>query len=206
MTGDKEMRLLRAIGEIDDKYVEEASVPYKRGTILSVFTSRKVGTIAASFIAAVAVIVVFVFIQPKYDGIFGSAAGGSSAPDSELEDGTANNVAILYTDGAVLKLNGNTTMAYFLTLEISKEQAEIDVTFIGTDNRGTPVISTTSDIIPDGYTRVSAPQITVNGVVAEKLPCEVGSYDIEINISELIESGYILTEYFTITPFGEIKR
>lgn len=204
MTEKPSMKLLRAIGQIDDKYVEEASTPYKKSTLFEIFSSKSVRAIAASFVCAVIVIFAVVLLQPKFDNIFDAEIDGSSNKN-DYPNADMAPYPTLEADGAKLTVVDIKSTTYRFILEITKEQGSLDFTIKGKDRDGNPIIFTTSGEVPDNYTRVTAARIIVNGKTAEKLPCEPGTYNVTIDVSPLLDAGYSLENYFVISPFGIIN-
>lgn len=214
---EKSALLFSAIGEIDDDLIKEASAPARR--------SSSVYKTPLAVCAAVFLIMIFfsgavkLFMPSGSDG--NANLGGdnmSNAPDLPLGDSTAggsqnssqgNSAAILYTDGASLKLLQKSDSVYTFKLIITKEQDSIDVIIRGSgkDEAGEPifVISTTADYAELTHIPLSPPKIKIDGEDVTKITTAIGEYTLTVDLSSL-EKGFVWEEMFTISPFGEIKR
>ena len=190
-----EEKLLLAIGEISDDIILEASTPYKQSII-----NKKSLTIAAS----IAVVAVGIGILPLALGnAFGNgASGGNSAPEMG-GDSSNGSLDIREESFGSLSYHGRLDdNTYSFTLLIMTEASEpIDVTLYSKDDS---VVYTTKDVTPDGVI-VRRPVITVNGEVQDKLPTEVGAYDITISFDGMEDSADFSTIY-EVGIFGYYHR
>ena len=183
-----EEKLLHAIGEISDDIIWEASTPYKQSLI-----NKKSLTIAASIAAvAVGISILPLALGNAFDK---GAAGGNSAPEMGT-DSSNGSLDIREESFGSLAYHGRLDEnVYSFTLLIMSEAPEaIDVTLYSKDGS---ILYTTADDTPEGVV-VRRPVITVDGVAQDKLPTEVGAYDITISFDGIENS----TEFSTIYRVG----
>lgn len=172
-----EEKLLLAIGEISDDIILEASTPYKRKFI----PTKKTMAIAAS----IAVVTIGITMLPRlFDGVFDKNAGGSAAPEyGDGMNGMQGDLDIREADFGYLVYTGKVaenTYSFKLVI-ITKPDEPIDVRLYSKDKS---IVYTTADNAEDGIT-VRRPTITVNGERSDKIPTDVGDYEIEISFDNL---------------------
>ena len=193
-----EEKLYLAIGEIDDQLIAEASVPYKKGAPIG-----KIIAIAAS--AAIVTVAVAAGAGLFDAGIKSDMANDAAPPpedsnmDQEAAPGSSN---IIESDIGILIPNYSTKNSYtFKLIIIAPTELPLDVYLYSQDKSA---LYTTASVTDEDI-QLYKVKVTVDGEEAERLPGEIGEYDITITFPNLDESGIEWSNYFTIDNFGPIK-
>ncbi len=189
-----EEKLLAAIGEIDDRFIKEAAEPYNPGLSL-----RRLGSIAAS-IALVSVIAlgaakILPAFEPSYDA-------GAPEYNGEEEPWIVTSER-LYYDGSVLKVDDIVGGRLRLTLNVYNPLSDFVISIRGKDKDGRNIIFTTGEDAPEGYIR-KAVKIMINGVDANALPTDAGTYTIVIDLSDAQADDYEMKNEIEAGVFGKI--
>ena len=184
-------KLFKAIGEIDEKFVSEAERPY----IKPLFNTKKLGIIAASLLAVVALGVgIRVALGGgalDKNGVGGDMVGSSpeaSAPNEDGGDGSVK-AQILRSDTASVTLLDTSATTLTFKLIIYEDQATpTEVTLYFTDKDGNKYAATAGEV-PEGFTALTAPKIKINGEEAE-MPTAKGLYDLTVDFSDISNGDY----------------
>ena len=192
---DDSVKLALALGEIDDKLIEEARVP------APIFmTTKRLVTIAASLLVVIAISIAAIGLAPVLVPKKGAA--------ENTEGGDRNNVNIMHGVGDVITLGESsivlvdkTNGQYTFLLTLDKDLDSLDIYIYGhkivTEGSFslTPVVATTSPNTPEGYQRIDMPTIRVNGNVTTKIPAQKGTYTITVDTLGLKNEGYTLNSF-----------
>lgn len=201
---DDALKLLVSVGEIDDKLIEEARRPHP-----IFFTIKRTFALVASLIIVTVISIALITLAPAF------APAGGAAPEAGTD--SSNGAGQLKGEGSTvvygdtnITLVSNSDARYSFLLNIAEGTPEIDVYVYGyiknTDGTLIHVVATTSDVAPDGYTKLTAPAMTVsqNGMTETEvsdIPNTAGSYMLNIDLSAVKASGLIITS-IEFTPFG----
>lgn len=209
-------KLYLAIGQIDEKLIEEATTPVSKAP----FVIKKIITIAASIFVVNTVVIISLGMM-MISGLGGKHNGSPNNPDynysepngSEAPNNGNNNESvppdnIIKSEIGKLVILDRNKNEFYLVLDI----------FIPTD---TPlhincyddagnIISSTDP----SMNSKNSPVIIVDGMTADSLPCEVGKYQVKIIFPELTDdnnnngsppdTNESKPKYFTIDNFGTI--
>ena len=191
-------KLLMAIGQISDDIIKEAEGEYKRKTL----PLRKSLSIAAS----VALVAVVITLLPAILNLrFDKNAGGNSAPgmNAGMMGGENGSLDIREEDFGSLIYNGKTSdNVYRFTLIIMTDATKpIDVYLYSADEA---IVYTTASGVT-GVTEMRRPEITVNGEPSDRIPTEIGEYEITIAFPNL-DSTINWKTIFKIGDFGDFHR
>ena len=196
--------LLEAMSYIDDDIIEEAAEPYKRRS----FGIRQGATVAAcvALIAITAAVLYATLSNNLYTGNSNSADGSASGASGPL----GNTDDTYYVNGASLTPTGKDGNLYTFTLSITEKQERIDISLYGSgvDEYGNDilVISTTAPYAELTHIPIARPKITVDGKAADEIPTDIGNYEITVDFSDIDMSKYLMRNYFTVYPFGNVFR
>ena len=221
-----EEKLLRAIGEIDDDLIKEASIKNKK-----VFTPLTRGlTIAASaVIVSTLIIASSGLMQKSFDNAAGndfngSMGGGSAQPEGNdtlpngniifpgISDNTSSptkpdnsqdDTHFGYIVGLKSHDQGYITFELVLYQDVSKD---LDIFIYGTDEHGQTALVSTTYESNNNYDPEQLPTILINLEEAEGLPSEGGKYFITIDYSELFKTGSNAFSRIDISGFGTIYK
>lgn len=204
---DDALKLLVSVGEIDDKLIEEARRPHP-----IFFTIKRTFALVASLIVVTVISIALITLAPA----FAPAGGADSSPGAGEESNNSGagqligaGSTVAYGDTNITLITNNDARYSFL-LNVADGTPEIDVYVYGyiqnTDGTLIHVVATTSDSAPAGYTKLTAPAMTVsqNGTTETEIsaiPNTAGSYMLNIDLSAVKANGLIITS-IEFTPFG----
>ena len=197
MTNEEKLR--RAIGEIDDELLKEASLTYKRR-----FTPATRGlTVAASVVLVSAAVLAAsgAFLPKAFDNVGSDADASPGFNNAHPESNGGGEISS--NDGCIydIKAAGEWKISFGLLLynDVS-EPLEINV--YGIDENGNNVLISTTDKSSDGYDENLAPIITVNLDTADRLPDKGGNYFVTVDLSSVFNGERDNLGYIEISGFG----
>ena len=219
-----EEKILRAIGEIDEELIKEASTPYAYKRTFTPLTRGL--TVAASVVLVSAAVLsasqlIFSLSQK------GSDKGGMSNSNDMLypEDGDGSDLNGAPSNGSsgsdddgekseIIKSNYGVIcgiereeFSVSFTLKLYRDSdLDFKVTLIGVNKENGKLASCTDAPNTHLFDEVFPINITVDGKRADKLPTSEGTYEISVDYSEISETEYEWNDYITIWGFGDIQR
>ena len=201
-------RLLAAIGEIDDRIIEEAERWSGRGGIP---LYKRLSVAASVLIVSIGIIGSLLIFTPVFDGdLAGDAAPEMPDKNEEMMNGVTNQGGTMQTSFGTLRLLARDGESYTFELTLTEQMERQDITLRGSgyDQWGEPifVISTTAPFAELTHIPVEPPRLKINGADADTLPTAPGEYTVEVDFSPLTEAGYTPDEYFVFGDFGRISR
>lgn len=192
---DDSVKLALALGEIDDKLVEEARVPYP-----IFMTTKRLVTIAASLLVVIVVGIAAVGLAPMIVPMM-DKGGNASAPEASDKN---NSPSAMYGVGElVVRGESNITLIdktngkYTFLLNLGEDLEDLDIYVYGYKAGAdgafklTPVVATTADVTPEGYERIDMPKFLVNGSETNTVPTRAGTYTITIDTLVLKSAGCV---------------
>ena len=202
-----EEKLYLAIGEIDERLIEDAGAAYKKPFPIKKFVA------AAACVAIVTVAAIgmsnMLDLMDKGGNLGGGMApemNGSAAPefggDDSPSEGEVPENDVLISDIGILTLIESDGKSFRFHLNITlPTYLPIDVYLYSKDGKA---VYTTADSINDteSLTSIYRPIILVDGEEAERLPGEIGEYVVTISFEGIAELDYDWRSYFTINNFG----
>ena len=202
-------KLFAAIGQIDEGLILEAE---SFGARRRARFKQNLTAVACMLVISAGVVGALHALGPVLNPDAGSAAPGenhfSGTTSDKFNDGSEDAMKIF--DFGTAELVSRSESGYTLYIELYKSVGRQDVIFrgSGTDEQGEPIfiISTTADYAELTHIPVDPPRLTVNGATVISLPTEPGKYTVEIDVSHIIEAGYILDDYFILGDFGRFQR
>lgn len=185
---DNGVKLLLACGEIDDRLIDEARRPYP-----IFFTVKRTAALVATLILVAVVGIAALFIAPSLK------AANDAAPDSNnagnrylsLGDRSYNSES-----GSYIAFVDKTDYRYSFFVSLTEDIESLNVYIYGYPMENgqpsfkSPIVATTSDAPPSGYTVVDMPRLLVDGQEATSLPTEAGTYLITVDFTK-IQSNYM---------------
>lgn len=219
---DRALKLLLAVGDIDDKLVEDAKKPYP-----IFFTIKRTIALVASLILVMVISISAIALAPViFDGANSAAPGGSadapsqspSRPDGgDGVDSTGSliskDVSVPYGTASSIAMVDNASSRYSFLVNIGDDIEKIELYIFGytIDESGTltKVVATTVQDVPDGYTRISLPKLLVstsgmNESEVNAIPTAHGSYVLSFDLSSYKANGFIV-ESISISPFASFN-
>ena len=198
-----EEKLLRAIGEIDDALVKEASSSYKRR-----FTPLTRGlTVAASIAVVSTLLIASGLLSPNYKNDVGGDASSPPEMNDGMNGGSSLSGSVFSSDYGYIYVLKRENNKITLELQLHKDvEIDLEFTLLGKNSeRGSSAICTTrTDTL--GYELVLSPQIFVGGEPADKLPSKMGYYSVTIDFSVIENTDYDWYGYISVSEFGDIGR
>ena len=184
---DNGVKLLLACGEIDDRLIDEARRPYP-----IFFTVKRTTTLVATLLLVVMVGIAALFVAP-------SLMAGDAATDANntgnrylsLGDKSFNSAS-----GSSITFVDKTDYKYSFYINLTEDIEALNMYIYGYPMEGgqpsfkSPVVATTSDAPPSGYTVIDMPRLLVDGVEATALPTAAGTYLVTVDLSK-IQSNYM---------------
>lgn len=222
---DRALKLLLAVGDIDDKLVEDAKKPYP-----IFFTIKRTIALVASLILVMVISISAIALAPViFDGANGAAPGGSADAPSQGPSGPngsngvaspdspgsliGKDVSVPYGTASSIAMVDNTGSRYSFLVNIGDDIEKIELYIFGytIDESGTltKVVATTVQDVPDGYTRISLPKLLVStsGMSESEvnaIPTAYGSYVLSFDLSSYKANGFIV-ESISISPFASFN-
>lgn len=195
---DDSVKLALALGEIDDKLIEEARVPCK-----IFMTTKRLVTIAASLLVVIAVGIAAIGLAPILVPMM-DKGGNASAPEASDN----NSASAMYGVGdLVVRGESNITLIdktngkYVFLLNLAEDLEDLDLYIYGYKSAAngaftlTPVVATTAELTPEGYERIDMPKFLVNGSETDTVPTRAGTYTITIDTLALKNAGCIPSSF-----------
>lgn len=206
---DRALTLLVSMSDIDDRLIEEARHPYP-----IFFTIKRTIALVASLLIVMVISISAIALAPAFAPAGDEFAGSGDAPQQSDGSNGKNMIGegIKVTHGELNNItlikNENSRYSFLINLGEGLDSADIYIYgyTITDDDKLTRVVSTTAEEIPDGYTRLSMPQLILseNGkdeTAVTAIPTEAGSYMLSFDLSSFKANGFII-ESIEITPFN----
>lgn len=184
---DNGVKLLLACGEIDDRLIDDARRPYP-----IFFTLKRTTALVAALMLVTVIGIAAAFIAPAL-----------MAKDNVAEDNMSGNKYLSLGDrsfnaesGSYVVFIDKTDYKYSFFVSLTEDIEALNVYVYGYPLENgqpsfkSPVVATTSDAPPSGYTVIDMPKILVDGVEATSLPTEAGTYLVTIDFSK-VNSAYM---------------
>ena len=191
---DDSIKLALAMNDIDDALIDEARRPAQ-----IFFTLKNTCVVAASLLLVIVVTIAAALIAPA----FAPAKDAGPSGDSNMND--ANTSALLGVgdstalEGANVTLVDKTDGKFTFLINLDKDIEKLDFFIYGLKMelvnqlpKMTQIVATTSENTPEGYARVTMPEMTVNGDLATALPTTKGMHVVTVDTSALKDAGYVL--------------
>ena len=197
---DDTLKLTLAMGEIDDRLIDEARRP------APIFlTMKNTCILAASLLLVTVISIAAGIIGPALAPAKGEAPDNSNGPEENVFYNIGETVIL---GDSNVTLIDKTDGKFTLLLNLSEDIESLDLYIYGYKfevANGQPlsvkIAATTSSTSPDGYVSVPMPEIAVNGETATALPTAKGSYTITINTAALTADNCALSS-IEITYFN----
>lgn len=198
-----EEKLYLAIGEIDDGLIEEAGASYKKP-----FPVKKIVAAAACVVlvtvAAIGVPNMFNLMDKGGNmegdmapGMNGGSAGfpengGSEIPKNDVIEGDIGRLTLLESNGASFTFLLNVYLPSSVPIDIYLESID-----------GIAVYTTAENVTGASVYR---PTVLVDGEVSDRLPGEIGEYEVTISFDGIDELDVRWKRYFTVYSFGPFEH
>lgn len=198
-----EEKLYLAIGEIDERLIEEAGSAYKKP-----FPIKKMVAAAACVVlvtvAAIGVPNMF-NLMDKGGNMGGDMAPGMNGGSAGFPENGGSEIpenGVLVSDIGKLTLLETSDMSFTFRLEVYLPTSlPIDVYLYSKD--GSTVYTTAENVSTSSVYR---PTILIDGEAAERLPGEIGRYEVTISFEGIEELDLQWQRYFTIDNFGPFEH
>lgn len=192
---DDSIKLALAMNDIDDALIDEARRPAQ-----IFFTLKNTCVLAASLLLVIVVTIASALIIPAFMPAKDEGpSGGSDKSDvnSAVLLGVGESATL---DGANVTLVDKTDGKFTFLINLDKDIEKLDLFIYGIKmefinnlpNKMKQVVATTSENAPEGYEKVTMPEITVDGNAATALPTTKGMHVVTVDTAALKDAGYVL--------------
>nr|MBE6544864.1 hypothetical protein [Oscillospiraceae bacterium] len=192
-----EEKLYLAIGEIDERLIEEAGSAYKKPLPIKKMVAAAACVVLVT-VAAIGMSDMFLLMgnNGNSGGDMAPGMNGGSAESEIPENG------VLVSDIGKLTLLETSDMSFTFRLEVYLPTAlPIDIYLYSKD--GSTVYTTAENVSTSSVYR---PTILIDGEAAERLPGEIGRYEVTISFEGIEELDLQWQRYFTIDNFGPFEH